>query len=169
MSTLKTIQKRIAKLENELGGLRLAEAALGGKPTKKANKPAKKVATKVKTKASTKPAKAKAKGGSRRPLEQKHLELVLEAIGQARPATELRKLVGKEGKAFDIRLALRKLKELGCIRGEGEKRLMVWHSTGRSVASALAERAAAKAKAAPAVGPETDNPTVEAPAPVAEA
>lgn len=167
MSTLKTIQKRIAKLESELGGLRLAEAALGGKPPKKANKPAKKVATKAKAKASSKPAKPK--GGARRPLEQKHLELVLEAIGQARPATELRKLVGKEGKAFDIRLALRKLKELGCIRGEGEKRLMVWHSTGRSVASALAERAAAKAKAAPAVGPETDNPTVEAPAPVAEA
>lgn len=164
MSMLKTIKKKITRLETELAQLRAAEAAFGGKPTK-TTKPAKakaKTRAKAATKArARKPAGSRAPTVSRRAMTPEVLGKVLAAIGDGLPAIQLRAALGRSMANINHRHAVGKLKALGCIEVEGVKRNAVWKPTGLSLSAALEAQAAKRTAKADAVVEAAAEPTVE--------
>lgn len=163
MSMLQSIKKKITKLETELAQLHAAAAAFGAKPTARRNKPGRKPAAKPGRKAAAKAKPRASRLSGKAPIiPAEVLTAALSAIGSSLPAMAVKAAFADAGIKSDSRGVLAKLKKLGCIRVEGEKRHAVWHATGLSVSAALAIKQAKTTEKADAAAEAEVAPTTEA-------
>lgn len=127
---LKSVQKEVEKLEKELEQKRGILALLGGKS---ASAPKRKRAAK-------KAAKAAPKGRApKRLLTAEHLEIVAKAIGERLPAIELKsKIDGRVLRGLPLKQAIAKLRKVGRLTTEGQKRQLVYIAATPASAPAVA-------------------------------